>query len=97
MWSRTRPPSSPPAARARRRADGRIVTFGIRPDRPATEYGYIRPGAALGGAGGGLFAVAAFVEKPDQATAARVSRRAISEFGELHARASRRCSRNTAL
>jgi mannose-1-phosphate guanylyltransferase/mannose-6-phosphate isomerase len=49
-------------------ASGRIVTFGIRPDRPATEYGYIQPGAALGGA---LFAVAAFVEKPDAATAAR--------------------------
>ena len=26
---------------------GRIVTFGIRPSRPATGYGYIRPGAAL--------------------------------------------------
>src|SRR5262245_25777875 len=24
-------------------AQGRIVTFGVRPTRPATEYGYIRP------------------------------------------------------
>jgi mannose-1-phosphate guanylyltransferase/mannose-1-phosphate guanylyltransferase/mannose-6-phosphate isomerase len=49
-------------------ADGRIVTFGIRPDRRATEYGYIHPGAARRGE---LFEVVAFVEKPDQATAAR--------------------------
>ena len=47
---------------------GRIVTFGIRPDRPATEYGYIRPGSKLGG---DVFAVEKFVEKPDEATAAR--------------------------
>jgi mannose-1-phosphate guanylyltransferase / mannose-6-phosphate isomerase len=49
--------------------DGRIVTFGIRPTEPKTGYGYIRPGAALGPAG--VHAVAAFVEKPDAATAAR--------------------------
>jgi len=49
--------------------DGRIVTFGIRPSGPKTGYGYIRPGAALGPAG--VHAVAAFVEKPDPATAAR--------------------------
>lgn len=47
-------------------ADGRIVTFGVRGDRPATEYGYIRPGAALAD---GVFAVDKFVEKPDVATA----------------------------
>ena len=29
-------------------AAGHIVTFGVRPDRAATEYGYIRPGAAIG-------------------------------------------------
>ncbi len=46
----------------------RIVTFGVRPDRPATEYGYIRPGGALGG---DAFAVDKFVEKPDAAAAAR--------------------------
>jgi mannose-1-phosphate guanylyltransferase/mannose-6-phosphate isomerase len=49
--------------------DGRIVTFGIRPSEPKTGYGYIRPGAALGP--DGVNAVAAFVEKPDAATAAR--------------------------
>jgi mannose-1-phosphate guanylyltransferase / mannose-6-phosphate isomerase len=49
--------------------DGHIVTFGIRPSEPKTGYGYIRPGAALGHAG--VNAVAAFVEKPDAATAAR--------------------------
>jgi mannose-1-phosphate guanylyltransferase/mannose-6-phosphate isomerase len=48
---------------------GRIVTFGIRPSGPKTGYGYIRPGAALGP--DGVHAVAAFVEKPDEATAAR--------------------------
>jgi mannose-1-phosphate guanylyltransferase/mannose-6-phosphate isomerase len=49
--------------------DGHIVTFGICPSEPKTGYGYIRPGAALGHAG--VNAVAAFVEKPDAATAAR--------------------------
>jgi mannose-1-phosphate guanylyltransferase/mannose-6-phosphate isomerase len=48
-------------------ASGRIVTFGIKPDRPATSYGYIRPGAALDG--GATRAIEAFVEKPDAATA----------------------------
>ena len=50
-------------------ATGRIVTFGIRPTAPATSYGYIRPGAKLNGAA--VFAVDAFVEKPDAATATR--------------------------
>src|SRR5205807_5925704 len=49
--------------------DGHIVTFGIRPTEPKTGYGYIRPGAALKATG--VHAVAAFVEKPDPATAAR--------------------------
>ncbi len=44
----------------------RIVTFGITPDRPATGYGYIRRGKALGD---GVFAVDSFREKPDAATA----------------------------
>ncbi|HVY59201.1 MAG TPA: mannose-1-phosphate guanylyltransferase/mannose-6-phosphate isomerase [Xanthobacteraceae bacterium] len=47
---------------------GRIVTFGIKPDRPATEYGYIRPGELLDP---GVFAVEAFVEKPEFAAAER--------------------------
>jgi mannose-1-phosphate guanylyltransferase / mannose-6-phosphate isomerase len=50
-------------------AEGRIVTFGIKPTFPATNYGYIRPGTALNG--GAAFAVAAFVEKPNAATAGR--------------------------
>ena len=46
---------------------GRIVTFGVQPERAATEYGYISPGDAVAG---GVRAVAKFVEKPDPATAA---------------------------
>ena len=49
-------------------AEGRIVTFGIEPTHPATNYGYIRPGKRLNGAS--AHAVVAFVEKPDAATAA---------------------------
>jgi mannose-1-phosphate guanylyltransferase / mannose-6-phosphate isomerase len=46
---------------------GRIVTFGIRPERPATEYGYISPDEVVSGE---VRAVAKFVEKPDAAKAA---------------------------
>ncbi len=46
---------------------GRIVTFGVLPERPATEYGYIRPGDVVSG---DVRKVAKFVEKPDPATAA---------------------------
>ena len=49
-------------------AQGQIVTFGIAPTHPATNYGYIRPGAPLDGSA--VLAVDAFVEKPDAATAA---------------------------
>lgn len=52
---------------AKAAADNYIVTFGIKPDRPATEYGYIKRGAALSE---GVFAVERFVEKPDEAKAA---------------------------
>src|SRR3954451_3690745 len=49
-------------------ADGHcIVTFGIRPERAATEYGYINPGEAVFGE---VRAVAKFVEKPDPVKAA---------------------------
>jgi mannose-1-phosphate guanylyltransferase/mannose-6-phosphate isomerase len=48
---------------------GRIVVFGVTPSAPVTGYGYIRADAEEGP--GGLKAVAAFVEKPDAATAAR--------------------------
>jgi mannose-1-phosphate guanylyltransferase/mannose-6-phosphate isomerase len=43
-----------------------IVTFGIRPDRPETGFGYIESGEALAP---GVSRVARFVEKPDAATA----------------------------
>lgn len=46
---------------------GRIVTFGMVPDHPATGYGYIQPGAAETA----VKPVARFVEKPDAATAQR--------------------------
>jgi mannose-1-phosphate guanylyltransferase/mannose-6-phosphate isomerase len=46
---------------------GRILTFGVKPERPATEYGYINPGEVVAGE---VRAVAKFVEKPDAATAA---------------------------
>jgi mannose-1-phosphate guanylyltransferase/mannose-6-phosphate isomerase len=46
---------------------GRIVTFGVEPERPATEYGYISPGEAVSGA---VRSVDKFVEKPDPAKAA---------------------------
>jgi mannose-1-phosphate guanylyltransferase/mannose-1-phosphate guanylyltransferase/mannose-6-phosphate isomerase len=49
-------------------AEEHIVTFGVPPTRPATEYGYIRPAAAIGT---GIFAIERFVEKPDAETAAR--------------------------
>jgi mannose-1-phosphate guanylyltransferase/mannose-6-phosphate isomerase len=48
---------------------GRIVTFGIKPTEPKTNYGYIQPGARVGESD--VFAVDTFKEKPDRATAAR--------------------------
>lgn len=50
-------------------AAGHIVTFGIAPTAPKTSYGYIRRGEPLGPEL--CFAVDAFVEKPDPATAAQ--------------------------
>ncbi len=47
--------------------NGQVVTFGIVPTRPATEYGYIQPGDELGN---GVSKVSRFVEKPDETTAA---------------------------
>ncbi len=41
----------------------RLVTFGITPNEPATGFGYIERGDALG-TGGHSFSVAHFVEKP---------------------------------
>jgi mannose-1-phosphate guanylyltransferase/mannose-6-phosphate isomerase len=54
-----------PAARS-----GGLVTFGIRPDRPATGYGYIEIGGELGRVGG-AHRVERFVEKPPPALAER--------------------------
>jgi mannose-1-phosphate guanylyltransferase/mannose-6-phosphate isomerase len=45
---------------------GLIVTFGVKPTSPATGFGYIKPGETLPS---GVRKVAAFVEKPDLATA----------------------------
>ena len=50
--------------------NGRIVVFGIGPDRPSTGYGYIKPGAALSGLD--AMAVDGFIEKPDAARASEL-------------------------
>jgi mannose-1-phosphate guanylyltransferase/mannose-6-phosphate isomerase len=50
---------------------GRIVTFGVAPERAATEYGYISPGEAIAGE---VRSVAKFVEKPNLTTAAEYVR-----------------------
>ncbi len=47
---------------------GRLVTFGVRPARAETGYGYIRRGASLGESGAEL---GSFVEKPERASAER--------------------------
>jgi mannose-1-phosphate guanylyltransferase/mannose-6-phosphate isomerase len=47
---------------------GALVTFGIKPTRAETGYGYIKSAAAMA-AVPGAFAVDRFVEKPDRATA----------------------------
>ncbi len=49
-------------------ADGALVTFGIKPSRAETGYGYIQRGKRFG-TREGCFNVEAFVEKPDAATA----------------------------
>jgi mannose-1-phosphate guanylyltransferase/mannose-6-phosphate isomerase len=56
------------AEAAKAAAAGMIVVFGVEPALPATSYGYIRPGEALDGFPD-VDRVAAFVEKPDRATA----------------------------
>ncbi|WP_430391396.1 mannose-1-phosphate guanylyltransferase/mannose-6-phosphate isomerase [Dyella sp. 20L07] len=47
-------------------SDGWLATFGIRPDRPETGFGYIRRAEPIGE---GAYKVAQFVEKPALATA----------------------------
>ena len=49
-------------------AEGFIVTLGIKPDHPATGYGYLRPGAPIA-ADSEVLKLEAFVEKPDRDTA----------------------------
>ena len=46
---------------------GWLVTFGVRPDRAETGFGYIQRGTSIGGS---TFRAERFVEKPDAATAA---------------------------
>lgn len=54
-------------AKASRLADdGRLVTFGVAPDKPYAGYGYIERGAPLEE---GAYAVARFIEKPALARA----------------------------
>lgn len=50
-------------------AKGNIVSFGIKPTHPATNFGYIRPGAPVEGTAARR--IEAFVEKPDAETAER--------------------------
>ncbi len=56
-------------------AAGKLITFGVVPDKPQTGYGYIHKGQAAPPmdmekqAGVEAFAVAKFIEKPDQLTA----------------------------
>ncbi len=47
--------------------EGWIVTFGIKPERPETGYGYIKSGQPLSTG----YQVEEFVEKPDKSTAER--------------------------
>lgn len=49
---------------------GHLVTFGVKPTRPDTGYGYIHATASLTGTDG-VLEVDRFVEKPDRATAER--------------------------
>ena len=49
---------------------GSVVTFGIKPVRPETGYGYIETGQKLSDADG--FAVARFHEKPDEDSAKKM-------------------------
>lgn len=48
---------------------GMLVTFGIKPTRAETGYGYIRQGKPLAGKGSKAYRLAAFVEKPSTNTA----------------------------
>ncbi len=47
-------------------SDGKLVTIGIKPDHPATGYGYLEVGDSCGER---VFKVSSFMEKPDLETA----------------------------
>jgi mannose-1-phosphate guanylyltransferase len=53
-------------AAATARETGGLVTMGVEPTRPATGYGYLKPGESVGD---GVHRVERFVEKPDAETA----------------------------
>ncbi|AKG92066.1 mannose-1-phosphate guanylyltransferase/mannose-6-phosphate isomerase [Geoglobus ahangari] len=53
--------------RAEKHAGEFIITFGIKPTKPHTGYGYIKPGERAGE----VFRVERFTEKPDMETAKR--------------------------
>lgn len=60
------------AAFQRAAQSGAIVTIGVKPDHPATGFGYLEMGDELAsGSGGVVRVVKRFVEKPDLATAQR--------------------------
>ncbi|MDN5934906.1 MAG: mannose-1-phosphate guanylyltransferase/mannose-6-phosphate isomerase, partial [Nitrosospira sp.] len=48
-------------------AEGKVITFGVKPDSPETGYGYIQAGEPIDEEG--TCRIARFVEKPDLATA----------------------------
>jgi mannose-1-phosphate guanylyltransferase len=59
-----------PRAAALARGRDLLLTVAVRPDRPETGYGYIRPGDPISGEEGlRAWRVGAFVEKPDRSTA----------------------------
>ncbi|MBD3335935.1 MAG: NTP transferase domain-containing protein, partial [Candidatus Eisenbacteria bacterium] len=62
------------ALRLAGRCPAKLVLMGARPDRAETDYGWIVPGRAKGGADGGrrLADVEQFVEKPDNGVAQRL-------------------------
>jgi len=53
------------ASAAKAAANGYLVTFGVRPTRPETGYGYIQAGEMITGQDG-CCSVSRFVEKPDR-------------------------------
>lgn len=47
----------------------KLVTLGIKPSKPSTEYGYIKRGARIASSEKGVYKVARFTEKPNAARA----------------------------